>query len=85
MKRAFSVFYREEDGELVSVEMAEHFRRSTPLLRADVLLDAIHDLIRVYNNTLKEESHAKGKRSEDQGKRRGHALPGSSPGGQARP
>jgi len=55
MKRAFSVYYSDEDGEIVSVEMAEHFRRSTPLLRADVLLDAINDLMGVYNKTIKEK------------------------------
>jgi len=74
MKRAFSVFYSEKDGELHSVEMAEHFRRSTPLLRADVLLDAINNLIEVYNKTLKEDSHAKVSRKESSGEGRSRSV-----------
>lgn len=59
MKRAFSVFYSEPHGELTSVEMSEHFRCSTPLTRSDILLDAIHDLIGLYNKTLKERGYGK--------------------------
>lgn len=59
MKRALTVYYSEQDGELVSVEMAENFRQSLPLLRADVLLDLIHSLMDTYNKTVKETFDAK--------------------------
>lgn len=53
MKKAFTVYYREEDGEIVPIKTTPEFRKSSALLRADVLLDAINDLIGAYNSTLK--------------------------------
>jgi len=54
MKKAFTVFYDENSGELSSLEMEFTFQKSSPLLRADILLDSIHDLMERYNNTFKE-------------------------------
>jgi len=70
MKKAFTVYYREEDGELDHIELTDEFLTHPPVLRADVLLDAINDLIEVYNKSLKEDFHAKVSRKESSGKGR---------------
>jgi len=70
MKRAFTVYYNKDIEEIERIIFAEDFKRANSLLRADVLLDAIHDLEEVYNKTLKEEFHAKISRKESAGKRR---------------
>lgn len=85
MKRAFTVYYGDESGELISIDFSESFRRSTPLLKSDVLLDAIHELMETYNKSLKEDFHAKGQRSESEGERGSEAFSSGTPGGQARP
>ncbi len=54
MKQAFVVNYDKAFGS-ASIDMTDGFKKMDVLLRADVLLDAIHDLTEVYNSTLKKE------------------------------
>ena len=54
MKRIFTVYYREQNGEVGNIDFSEEFKSESELMQADLLNDVIHDLILVYNDTLKK-------------------------------
>jgi hypothetical protein len=52
MKRAFTVYYREQDGEVGDIDFSEDFNRESTLMQADVIGDLIQDLTKRYNRYI---------------------------------
>jgi len=49
MKRAFTIYYREQDGEIGDIDFSEEFNRESSLMKADVIGDLIQDMTKRYN------------------------------------
>jgi len=49
MKRALTVYYSEEFGEVGDIDLSEEFKKESTLIRADVIGDLIEDLTKRYN------------------------------------
>ena len=51
MKRAMTIYYDEESGELDKIDEAPHFLNEDSLTRADVLQDCVGRLTYMYENS----------------------------------
>jgi len=54
MKRAFTVYYREQDGEVGEIDFSEEFKKESTLMQADVIGDLIQDLTKIYNGHIEK-------------------------------
>jgi hypothetical protein len=52
MKRAMTIYYDEDSGELEKIDEAPHFKNGDSLLRADVLQDCVGTLTYMYENSF---------------------------------
>jgi len=52
MKRAFTVYYREEFGEVGEIAFTDEFMKESTLMQADVIGDLIQDLTKRYNGYI---------------------------------
>lgn len=52
MKRALTVYYREQDGEVGDIDFSEEFKKESTLMQADVIGDLISDLTERYNGYI---------------------------------
>ena len=52
LKRAFSVWYNDQTGEMTDLKMAPEFAAENPLFRADVMAEAAEVVEEFYENRL---------------------------------
>jgi len=51
MKRAMTIYYDEDSGEMEMIKESDSFKSEDSLLRADVLKDVIYRFLDIYNKS----------------------------------